>query len=90
MAGLCVAPALTTAYLAADESAAPHNRVRAGAWINSAFNMGTSAGTAGVGLLTGSLPPAACFAVSAAPLAVAAMVGWVVELGRDRGTVQRQ
>ncbi|MFH8371536.1 MFS transporter [Streptomyces sp. NPDC018031] len=78
--GICVAPALTTAYLAADEAAAPHNRVRAGTWVNTAFTVGTSAGTASVGLLAGHLPLSACFAAAALPLAVSAAVA----LGRSR------
>ncbi|NEB09908.1 MFS transporter, partial [Streptomyces coelicoflavus] len=45
-AGLFVAPALTTAYLIADEGAAPGFRVRAGAWCNTAVNAGGSAGAA--------------------------------------------
>lgn len=71
-AGLCVAPALATAYLVADEFAAPDSRTRAGAWINTAFNAGSSAGTAAVGLLVGRLPLAVCFALAAAPALLSA------------------
>ncbi|MEU6570069.1 MFS transporter [Streptomyces parvulus] len=73
-AGLFVAPALTTAYLIADESAAPGFRVRAGAWCNTAVNAGGSAGAAAVGLLVERLPLPVCFAVSGAVAAVAALV----------------
>ncbi|MGC5015868.1 MFS transporter [Streptosporangium sp. DT93] len=72
VAGLFVAPALTTAYLLADESAAPHDRTRAGAWVNTAFNTGASSGTAAVGLLVGSVPLALCFVVAALPPLLAA------------------
>ncbi|MET7319862.1 MFS transporter [Streptomyces sp. NPDC005549] len=73
-AGLFVAPALTTAYLIADESAAPGFRVRAGAWCNTAVNAGMSAGAAVVGLLVERLPLPVCFAVSGAVAAAAALV----------------
>ncbi|MER5625090.1 MFS transporter [Streptosporangium sp. NPDC002544] len=80
VAGLFVAPALTTAYLLADESAAPHNRTRAGAWVNTAFNTGASSGTATIGLLVGSLPLALCFVIAAVPPLLAAATA----LGRPR------
>ncbi|MFJ6075691.1 MFS transporter [Streptomyces sp. NPDC093065] len=73
-AGLFVAPALTTAYLIADESAAAGFRVRAGAWCNTAVNAGSSAGAAAVGLLVERLPLPVCFAVSGAVAAAAALV----------------
>ncbi|MFA3874747.1 MFS transporter [Streptomyces sp. MMCC 100] len=73
-AGLFVAPALTTAYLIADESAAPGFRVRAGTWCNTAVNAGSSAGAAAVGLLVERLPLPVCFAVSGAVAAAAALV----------------
>ncbi|MEU2024519.1 MFS transporter [Streptomyces sp. NPDC016469] len=66
-AGLFVAPVLTTAYLIADESADAARRTRAGAWVNTAFNAGSSGGTAAVGLLVDRLPLALCCAVAAAP-----------------------
>ncbi|MEU1873563.1 MFS transporter [Streptomyces sp. NPDC019793] len=73
-AGLFVAPALTTAYLIADESVAPGFRVRAGAWCNTAVNAGMSAGAAAVGLLVERLPLPVCFAVAGAVAAAAALV----------------
>ncbi|MCZ9351461.1 hypothetical protein NGM36_16970 [Streptomyces mutabilis] len=73
-AGLFVAPALTTAYLIADESAASGFRTRAGAWCNTAVNAGMSAGAAAVGLLVERLPLPACFAVSGAVAVAAALV----------------
>ncbi|MFE3900258.1 MFS transporter [Streptomyces sp. NPDC059153] len=66
-AGVFVAPALTTAYLVADESVGAGSRTQAGAWVNTAVNAGSSAGTAAVGLLVDRLPPAVCFAVAAVP-----------------------
>ncbi|MFE5397211.1 MFS transporter [Streptomyces sp. NPDC056568] len=73
-AGLFVAPALTTAYLIADEGAAPGFRTRAGAWCNTAVNAGGSAGAATVGLLVERLPLPVCFAVSGAVAVAAALV----------------
>ncbi|MFF3514852.1 MFS transporter [Streptomyces sp. NPDC002573] len=75
-AGLFIAPALTTSYLIADESAPPGFRTRAGAWVNTAVNAGSSAGSAAVGVLLGRLPLGVCFALSgAATLAAAALAG---------------
>ncbi|MEU9185874.1 MFS transporter [Streptomyces sp. NPDC048484] len=75
-AGFFVAPALTTAYLVADESAAPGARVQAGAWVNTAVNAGTSTGAAAAGVLVGRLPLGAGFALAGGvALLVAAAVG---------------
>ncbi|MEV4534736.1 MFS transporter [Asanoa sp. NPDC049518] len=73
LAGLFVAPALTTAYLLADREAPPSARTRAGTWVNTAFNAGSSGGTAAVGLLIGRLPLALCFAVAALPMLLSAV-----------------
>ncbi|MCO5969871.1 MFS transporter [Actinoallomurus soli] len=73
VAGLFVAPALTTAYLLAEESAAPGGRTRAGTWVNTAFNAGSSAGAAAVGQLVGRLPLGWCFAAAAAPALLLAL-----------------
>ncbi|MET9662677.1 MFS transporter [Streptomyces sp. NPDC006510] len=74
VAGLFVAPALTTAYLIADESVGAGNRTQAGAWVNTAVNAGSSVGAAAVGLLVDRLPPAVCFAVAAVPALLCAAV----------------
>ncbi|MEU9961646.1 MFS transporter [Streptomyces sp. NPDC050982] len=75
-AGFFVAPALTTAYLVADETAAPGARVQAGAWVNTAVNAGISMGAAAGGLLVGRLPVGAGFALAGgAALLAAAAVG---------------
>ncbi|MGQ4486227.1 MFS transporter [Streptomyces sp. 372A] len=83
-AGLFVAPALTTAYLIADESADAARRTRAGAWVNTAFNAGSSGGSAAVGLLVDRLPLALCCAVAAAPalLCAGAVLGTGVRRAR--------
>lgn len=65
--GLFVAPALSTAYLVADECATEETRIQAGTWVNSAFNAGSSGGTTTAGLLLGQLSLPACFVVAAVP-----------------------
>ncbi|WAU84816.1 MFS transporter [Streptomyces sp. Qhu-G9] len=88
-AGFFVAPALTTAYLVADESAAPGARVRAGAWVNTAVNAGVSAGAAAGGLLVDRVPPEAGFALAGgAALLAAAAVG--IGAVRPRALPQEQ
>ncbi|MFF2010941.1 MFS transporter [Streptomyces sp. NPDC058195] len=74
VAGVFVAPALTTAYLIADESVDAGARTRAGAWVNTAVNAGSSIGTAAVGLLVDRLSPALCFALAGAPALLCAAV----------------
>ncbi|MFJ1840608.1 MULTISPECIES: MFS transporter [unclassified Streptomyces] len=86
-AGVFVAPALTTAYLVADESVGTGSRTQAGAWVNTAVNAGSSAGTAAVGLLVGRLPTAVCFAVAAAPALLCAAV--VARGAVDRPRISR-
>ncbi|MFF0473192.1 MFS transporter [Streptomyces sp. NPDC004284] len=74
LGGLFVAPAITSAYLLADESVGEERRTRAGAWVNTAFNAGTTAATAGAGLLVGRLALPLCFALAALPAVVTAVV----------------
>lgn len=84
VAGLFVAPALTTAYLIADEAATPDARTQAGAWVNTAVNAGSSGGTALVGLLVGKLPLSLCFVLMAAPALLCAAVTLCGENRRKR------
>ena len=72
VAGLFVAPALATAYLAADEAAPPEARTQAGAWVNTGFNLGSSGGAAGIGVLVARLPLVVCFVVAGAPAVLTA------------------
>ncbi|MER5367845.1 MFS transporter [Streptomyces sp. NPDC002722] len=87
VAGLFIAPALTTAYLIADESVGAGSRTQAGAWVNTAINAGSSVGVAVVGLLVDHLSPAVCFAVAAVPALLCAAV--VTRGSADGGTVSR-
>ncbi|MGW1278227.1 MFS transporter [Streptomyces tsukubensis] len=72
LGGLFIAPAITTAYLIADESADPAGRTKAGAWVNTAFNAGSAGATAATGLLVGRLPLWLCFALAAVPVVLSA------------------
>ncbi|MFD7731088.1 MFS transporter [Kitasatospora phosalacinea] len=74
LTGLTVAPTLTTAYLLTDELAAPTERTRAGAWVNTSFNAGSSTATALTGTLLAHLPLPACLLLAATP-PLAALAG---------------
>ncbi|MGW2425686.1 MFS transporter [Streptomyces sp. NPDC001709] len=63
-AGAVVAPALTTAYLLADETAGEGSRTQAGAWVNMAVNAGSSGGAVVTGALIGRVPLGVCFLLS--------------------------
>ncbi|MCX5360695.1 MFS transporter [Streptomyces sp. NBC_00124] len=89
LAGSFVAPALTTAYLIADEAAPPGFRTQAGAWVNTAVNAGSSTGAATAGLLVERLPLGECFAVAGAAAMVAALVGALVPARRSGRTPER-
>ncbi|MFF4716035.1 MFS transporter [Streptomyces eurythermus] len=83
LAGAFIAPALTTAYLLADETATEETRVQAGAWVNTGINAGSSAGALAVGLLIGRLPLPLCFALAGA----AALAAAAAATGRTPGPV---
>ncbi|MEV7124422.1 MFS transporter [Streptomyces sp. NPDC093260] len=77
--GFLMAPTLTTAYLIAGEVDSESRGTEAGTWVNTAFNTGNAAGSAGIGLLLSPLPLAWCYAVTGAfvllPAAIAALPG---------------
>nr|WP_324607705.1 MFS transporter [Streptomyces sp. NRRL S-646] len=85
-AGFFVSPTLTTAYLIADDAAAPEARVRAGAWVNTGVNAGGTAGAAVAGLLVGGMPTALCFTAAGAAALLTALA--TVRRGRERSTVR--
>ncbi|MFG3264044.1 MULTISPECIES: MFS transporter [Streptomyces] len=86
-AGIFVAPILTTAYLIADETAAPGARTSAGAWVNTGVNAGSSLGSAASGLLLGHAPLAVCFAAAGAlALVTAVAAGTGMGMGMGMGT----
>ncbi|MEU6669879.1 MFS transporter [Streptomyces sp. NPDC046727] len=72
LAGAFIAPALTTAYLLADETAPEGSRTQAGAWVNMAVNAGSSGGAIAAGSLIGRLPLPACFALAGGTVLCAA------------------
>ncbi|WP_328750585.1 MFS transporter [Streptomyces sp. NBC_00285] len=86
-AGFFVSPAVTTAYLIADDAVAPEARTRAGAWVNTAVNAGSTGGTAAAGALAGQLPVAVCFAVTGGVVAVTA-VATMTKGARGRGALR--
>ncbi|MFF6976181.1 MFS transporter [Streptomyces sp. NPDC008343] len=73
VAGVFVSPLITTAYLIADEAAAPEARVQAGAWVNTAVNAGITGGAAVAGVLVGWLPAGVCFAATGAVMLMTAV-----------------
>ncbi len=81
LAGVLVSPALATAYVLTDSLASPTARNRAGNWVNSGYNAGSSAGAVLSGQLVGRIPLSACLPVLAAPALLA-----VVPLLRARLT----
>lgn len=72
LSGVFVAPGITTAYLIADESAAPGSRTTAGAWVNTALNAGSATATAATGVLIDNAPLPLCFALASLPAVLAA------------------
>ena len=86
VAGVFVAPTLTTAYLLAEESAAEGERTRAGAWVNAAVNAGSSGGPVAAGVAVGAVPLWVCFALSGGVAVVSAVgVRAVCRLGAGGG-----
>lgn len=82
-AGFFVAPALTTAYLLADEVALPEARTQAGSWVNMAVNAGSSGGSMATGLLVGRVPLGVCFVIAGVVAGGAGVVSWL-PARRDR------
>jgi MFS family permease len=85
LAGVMVSPALATAYVLTAALAAPGARNRAGNWVSSGYNAGSTAGSALSGQLIGRIPLAACLPVLAAPVLLA-----VVPLLRLRFTTAQE
>lgn len=88
LAGALVSPALATAYLLASGLASPTARTRAGNWVNSGYNAGSSAGEVLAGQLVGRIPLGACLPVLVAPalLAIVPSLPAVARLLRARLT----
>ncbi len=67
LAGLFVSPTLTTTYLLADHNASANAQVQAGAWVNSAYNLASSLGSAVIAVLISRFSLSTCFAITATP-----------------------
>lgn len=80
--GLFVSPTLITAYLVAEEAAAPGTRTEGGTWVSTAHNLGNSAGTAGIGLLVDRFPLPACFAAAALTALLPAIAVAIGKIGQ--------
>jgi predicted MFS family arabinose efflux permease len=85
VAGLAVAPLFVVSYLAADTVTPPHQHTEASTWINTANNLGSSAGSALAGLLIDQTTPTHGFQAGAALLALVALVASRVRRPRDGG-----
>ncbi|MEU0008808.1 MFS transporter [Streptomyces sp. NPDC006314] len=83
-AGAFIAPALTTAYLLADETAPEDSRTQAGAWVNASVNAGSSGGALAAGLLLGRLPLPVCFALAGGAALVSALAAGCRAAGAAR------
>ncbi|MFK0291860.1 MFS transporter [Streptomyces sp. NPDC090442] len=84
-AGACTDVLLIAAYQLVDRYVPEGSRTEAGAWINTAYNLGGSLGTAVGGVLVGRSGPPAAFAVTAGLLGVCLLIGvpWTL---RQRAT----
>ncbi|WP_207934780.1 MFS transporter [Actinomadura sp. KC06] len=69
--GLFVGPTFTTAFLIADAATPARARTRAVAWISTSLNLGISGGAAATGVFLDALPLPLCYALAAAPAALA-------------------
>ncbi|WP_309225099.1 MFS transporter [Salinispora sp. H7-4] len=87
--GFLMAPTLTTAYLIAGAVDSQARSTEAGTWVNTAFNTGNAAGSAGIGLLLSPLSLAWCFAVTGAVVLLPAAVTALSQTARKiRGSVR--
>jgi predicted MFS family arabinose efflux permease len=75
-AGLAVAPLFVVSYLAADDLTPPHQRTEASTWINTANNLGSSAGSSLAGLAIDRTAPSHGFLAAGVLLAVLALVSF--------------
>ncbi|MFE7314353.1 MFS transporter [Streptomyces sp. NPDC057555] len=74
LAGACTDVLLITAYQLVDRLVPEGARTEAGAWINTAYNLGAALGTAAGGVLIDRSGPPAAFTVTAGLLAACALL----------------
>ncbi|HEX4833635.1 MAG TPA: hypothetical protein VH478_21370 [Trebonia sp.] len=86
-AGACTDILLVATYQLVHARVDQQRQAEAGAWLNTAFNLGAAAGTAAGGLVTGESGPRACLAVVAVLLATCAAgpAGLALSAGRPGG-----
>ena len=82
--GVVGAPLITTSYLLADESVAADRRTRAGNWVNTAHNAGSSVGGAVIGALLTLVPPSTAYTAAGGVLVVVAVVVLPFSIPRRR------
>ncbi|WP_433023240.1 MFS transporter [Kribbella sp. CA-294648] len=81
VAGLAVAPLFVVSYLAADDLTPAHQRTEASTWINTANNLGSSAGASLAGVAIDRTAPSHGFLAAGVLLAVLALVLALVSSG---------
>ncbi|WP_371494768.1 MFS transporter [Kitasatospora sp. NBC_00374] len=77
LAGACTDTVLITSYLLVDALVPAGSRTEAGAWVNTAFNLGSALGSGAAGVLVDRCGPAAAFVAAAALPGLAAVAGAV-------------
>ncbi|MBB4950651.1 putative MFS family arabinose efflux permease [Kitasatospora gansuensis] len=83
-AGACADVLLITAYQLVEELVPEGSRTEAGAWVNTAYNLGSAFGAAAGGVLVDRAGPTTAFGGTAGALACCAVVGAVLALGTVR------
>ncbi|MET9796907.1 MFS transporter [Nocardiopsis alba] len=82
--GVVGAPLITTSYLLADESVTADRRTRAGNWVNTAYNAGSSVGGAAIGVLLTLTPPGAAYTMAGGVLVVVTAAALPFSIPRRR------
>jgi predicted MFS family arabinose efflux permease len=75
VAGAAADTLLVTSYLLVDVLVPEGSRTEAGAWLNTAYNLGSALGTAGAGLLVQSAGTGSAYTAAAAVAGAAALTG---------------
>ncbi|KQV16545.1 MULTISPECIES: MFS transporter [unclassified Kitasatospora] len=81
LAGACTDVLLITAYQLVEELVPEGSRTEAGAWVNTAYNLGAALGAAAGGVLVERAGPTTAFGGTAGALACCAAFGAVATLG---------
>ncbi|WP_405016499.1 MFS transporter [Kitasatospora sp. NBC_00070] len=84
LAGACTDVLLITAYQLVEELVPEGARTEAGAWVNTAYNLGAALGAAAGGVLVDRAGPTTAFGGTAGLLAACAVVGAAAALGAVR------